>query len=64
MTGDVLTHLSPDTLRDLAAAIEYRLPKARARRALTDEGLEKLADVLLSGSLPTVGLFTRYRSPS
>ncbi len=62
--SDLLTHLSPKTLHDLAAAIEYRSPAARARRALTDEGIERLADVLLSGSLPTVGLFTRYRSAS
>jgi hypothetical protein len=64
MRGDVLTHLSPNTLRDLAAAIEYRSPKARARRALTDEGLEKLADILLAGSQPTVGFFRRYRVAS
>jgi hypothetical protein len=61
MRGDVLTHLSPETLRDLAAAIEYRSPKARARRALTPEGIEKLADIYLAGSVPTLGFFLRFR---
>lgn len=56
-----LTSLSPKTLRDLAAAIEYRSPQAQARRELTPEGIELLADILLAGSQPTIGFFRRYR---
>ncbi len=56
-----LASLSPKTLRDLAAAIEYRSPEARARRELTPEGIERLADIYLAGSQPTVGFFRRYR---
>ena len=64
MSADLLAHLSPETLRDLAAAIEYRSPNARARRQLTPEGIEKLADIFLAGSLPTVGFFRRFRVSS
>jgi len=59
-----IAHLSPETLRDLAAAIEWRSSAARARRALTDEGIERLADIYLAGSLPTVGFFLRHRRPT
>ncbi len=57
-----LTSLSPKTLRDLAAAIEWRSPQATARRELTPEGIERLADILLAGSAPTVGFFLRHRA--
>jgi len=43
-----LAGLSPKTLRDLAAAIEWRSPEAQARRELTPEGVERLADILLT----------------
>ena len=59
--SSTLTSFSPKTLRDLAAAIEYRSPRAQARRELTPEGIEKLADILLAGSAPTVGFFRRFR---
>ena len=61
MSASVLQYLNPSTLRDLAAAIEYRSPKAKARRELTPEGIEKLAAILLSGGTPTAGFFRRYR---
>jgi hypothetical protein len=48
-------------LRGVAAAIEYRSPRATARRELTPEGIDKLTDILLSGGTPTVGFFLRYR---
>jgi hypothetical protein len=56
-----LANLSPKDLRDLAAAIEWRSPQAWARRELTPEGVERLADIYLAGSSPTVGFFLRYR---
>ena len=55
-----LTSLSPKTLRDLAAAIEWRSPQAKAWRELTPEGIEKLADIYLAGSRPTVGFWRRF----
>jgi hypothetical protein len=59
-----IASLSPKLLRDLASAIEYRSPQAKARRDLTPEGVDTLADILLSGSRPTVGFFLRYREPA
>lgn len=56
-----LQYLSPRTLRDLAAAIEMRDPATIARAELTDEGIERLADICLSGSRPTIGFWRRYR---
>ena len=58
-----IAHLSPTTLRDLAAVIEWRSPAARARRELTPEGIERLADIYLAGSMPTCGFFLRHREP-
>jgi hypothetical protein len=57
----VIATLDPRTLRDLAAAIEYRTPEARARRSLTPEGIERLTEILLAGKTPTIGLIRRYR---
>ena len=57
----VLTRLDPTVLRELAAVIEYRSPEATARRELSPEGIERLADILLAGSTPTVGFWRRYR---
>ena len=56
-----IAHLSPTTLRALAAAIEARDPVLVARRSLSAEGIERLADLLLAGQTPTVGLFRKYR---
>jgi hypothetical protein len=60
VTG-VLEHLSPSTLRHLAAAIEGRDAKLVARRQLTKEGAERLADILLAGNQPTVGFYRRHQ---
>ena len=57
----VLTRLDPAILRELAAVIEYRSPEATARRELSLEGIERLADILMSGSTPTVGFWRKYR---
>ena len=58
-----LTHLSPRTLRDLAAAIEARTPAVRGRDTLSPEGVDRLADILVSGSTPTIGFYRRYAPP-
>jgi hypothetical protein len=58
-----LVDIDPRTLRDLAAAMEARHPERVARQSLTDEGLEKLADLLLAGGKPTIGFFRKYRRP-
>jgi hypothetical protein len=55
----VLEHLSPETLRDLAGAITARRPSTIARRRLTPEGVDKLADMLIAGKKPTIGFFGR-----
>lgn len=55
----VLEHLSPETLRDLAGAITARRSSTIARRRLSPEGVDKLADILLSGTTPTIGFFRR-----
>jgi hypothetical protein len=58
----ILEHLAPRTLRELASIIENRDPELVARRELSDDGVERLAEILLSGSTPTVGFWTRYRT--
>ncbi len=64
----VLTDADPQLLRELghvliarADAVEERTPERVARLRLTDEGLERLADILIAGGQPTIGLFRRYR---
>lgn len=56
-----LLELDPGHLRDLAAVIEWRSPAARARRELTPEGVERLAEILLAGDTPTLGFWKRHR---
>jgi len=64
----VLEHLKPSTLRDLAAALEARLPPDRLCSSdLTSEGVERLAEILECGGTPALGLWKKYRrrqSPS
>jgi hypothetical protein len=62
VTRDFLLELTPKTLRDLAGAMEGRTAAAEARRSLTPAGVDRLADILLAGSTPTVGFFIRYRA--
>jgi hypothetical protein len=60
-----LQHLSPKVLRDLASAIEARQgPDRLAACDLTDRGVEKLLEILASGSSPTIGFWKRYRRPT
>jgi hypothetical protein len=56
--------LSPTTLRELASLIERRDPALVARRQLSPEGLERLAEILLAGSSPTVGFWRRELAKS
>jgi hypothetical protein len=58
--------LEPRVLRHLGNALIARADAAEAaERAsyleLTDEGLERLADIVISGSRPTIGFWRRYR---
>ena len=57
----ILQYIDGPRLRELAAVKDRQDPVRLARRALTDEGVEKLADILLAGSSPTVGFLKRYR---
>lgn len=65
-----LQHLRPRTLRALADALEARQgPDANHLCAadLTDEGVERLADMLTyrpTQSFPTVGFWRKHRRPS
>lgn len=60
----VLEHLSPKVLRDLASAIEARQPPERFTACdLTDEGVERLGEILTQGQTPTIGFWRRYRRP-
>jgi hypothetical protein len=57
---------SPEILRELAALLEDRQPNRagsrRARRSLSPEALEELADMLAAGKRPTVGWWRRHLS--
>jgi hypothetical protein len=57
-----LEHLKPATLRALAAALEARLPpECLTACDLTDEGVERLGEILTQGTSPTIGFWRRYR---
>jgi hypothetical protein len=66
--GSSTIYISPRILRQLghaylarADAAEVNDPWLTARRELTDEGIDRLVEIALAGSQPTVGLFLRYR---
>jgi hypothetical protein len=61
MRAEFLTRIEPRTLRDLAAVMESRTPEVRARRSLSAEGVERLAEILAAGGRPTIGFWRRYR---
>jgi hypothetical protein len=50
----------PDTLRHLACLMEAEHPRVRARRSLSPEGVDRLAEIVGNGSTPTVGFFKRW----
>jgi hypothetical protein len=58
----LLEHVSPATLREIAAIREAMDPELIARRQLTDEGVERWAEIRLAGAKPTVGFWRRYRA--
>ena len=59
--AQILDHLDPSTLRELASVIEGQDPERRALRELTPEGVERLAEILIAGGRPTAGFWRRYR---
>jgi Arc/MetJ family transcription regulator len=68
MTAPLLARMDPSTLRELGHALIARAmaaeevdPRRKAYCNLTPEGVERFADILASGSRPTVGAFVRYR---
>jgi hypothetical protein len=52
----------PATLRELAAIIEHRQTRLRAR--LSAEKLEELADMVMAGRTPTIGWWRRALAAS
>ncbi len=59
--GQLIAYLHPATLRELAAVKERQDPARLARRQLTPVGVERLAEILLAGTMPTVGFWLRHR---
>ena len=57
----ILKYLDSSTLHHLAAAVAYDSPKARARRELTPQGIDRLLALYLAGGTPTVGFFVRAK---
>jgi hypothetical protein len=62
-TVSTLGDLDPRSLRDLASAVEARDPAVIARRELSPESVEALADMIAAGHRPTIGWWRRHRSP-
>jgi hypothetical protein len=58
--AQILKHLDGPTLRHHASLKDAQDPQLVARRALTAEGVERLADILIAGGKPTVGFWRRY----
>ncbi len=54
-----VTTLSPQTLRELAAALEWNSPRAKARRDLSPKAIDELALMLIAGNRPTLGWWRR-----
>ncbi|MGA8723418.1 MAG: hypothetical protein WB565_00115 [Acidimicrobiales bacterium] len=54
---------TPSALREIAALLEADTPAAKARAALTGEGVERLAEIVGRGGVPTIGFFRRYAKP-
>jgi hypothetical protein len=54
----LLQGLTPADLRHLAALLEVREPDGR--RDLTPKGLERFAEIVSRGGVPTIGFFRRW----
>jgi len=52
--------LSPGELRELASLLDERDPRRQANRQLSEEGINRLAEILAAGSRPTIGFWRRY----
>jgi hypothetical protein len=57
MTATVLG-LTPTDLRHLASLLEDREPNGR--RELAPEGLERFAEIVGGGGIPTIGFYRRW----
>jgi hypothetical protein len=55
----LIDQFSPTDLRDLAAAMEMETPRMVARRRLSDDSIEELAEMLTTGKWPTIGWWRR-----
>jgi hypothetical protein len=62
--AQILSYLDAPTLRHHASLKDAQDPQLVARRALTPQGVDRLAEILLAGGKPTVGFWRRYRTAS
>jgi hypothetical protein len=60
--AQILEYLDAPTLRHHASLKDAQDPQLVARRALTPEGIDRLAEILLNGGKPTVGFWLKYRA--
>jgi hypothetical protein len=58
--AQLLTAVDASTLRELADLKERQDPRRRAIHKLSPEGLDRLAEILLAGSQPTIGFWRRW----
>jgi hypothetical protein len=60
--AQILEHLDAPTLREIASIKDASDPGRVARNELSPEGRERLAEILLAGSKPTVGFWLKHRA--
>ena len=60
--GILQTELDPRMLHELAWLAEHESPRSIARRGLSDEGIEILTEILISGGVPTIGFWRHNRA--
>lgn len=56
----IYSQLDANTLIEWAWRKRQEDPRVRARQALTPEGVDRLAEIISAGSVPTVGFFRRW----
>lgn len=56
----IFNQLDADTLAEWVYMKRQEDPRVRARRSLTPEGVDRLAEIIASGSTPTIGFFRRW----
>jgi len=59
-TARLLSVLSPEQLRHVAACAEARTSASRARVRLSDTSIEEYSRFVLAGQKPTVGWWRRH----